>query len=58
VGKRFISISASRNSEESMLLQISTTASQATDLGFLLHKNPANRHKVDIALRIPTKPNR
>jgi 3' terminal RNA ribose 2'-O-methyltransferase Hen1 len=32
-----------------MLLKISSTAPQATDLGFLLHKNPANLHEVEIA---------
>jgi len=32
-----------------MLLKISSTAPQATDLGFLLHKNPANLHEVEVA---------
>lgn len=32
-----------------MLLKISSTAQQATDLGFLLHKNPANLHEVEVA---------
>ncbi|HEY1755501.1 MAG TPA: 3' terminal RNA ribose 2'-O-methyltransferase Hen1 [Bryobacteraceae bacterium] len=31
-----------------MLLKISSTAPQATDLGFLLHKNPANLHEVEM----------
>src|SRR4051812_28583477 len=30
-----------------MLLSISNTSPQATDLGFLLHKNPANLHTTD-----------
>jgi 3' terminal RNA ribose 2'-O-methyltransferase Hen1 len=32
-----------------MLLKISSTAPQATDLGFLLHKNPANLHEIEVA---------
>jgi 3' terminal RNA ribose 2'-O-methyltransferase Hen1 len=32
-----------------MLLKISSTAPHATDLGFLLHKNPANLHEVEVA---------
>src|SRR6478736_2094406 len=32
-----------------MLLEITSTASPATDLGFLLHKNPANVRSVDLA---------
>lgn len=32
-----------------MLLTITTTASQATDLGYLLHKHPANLHSVDLS---------
>src|SRR5437763_16934131 len=32
-----------------MLLTISTTHSPATDLGYLLHKNPARSHSFDIA---------
>lgn len=32
-----------------MLLTITNTAAQATDLGFLLHKNPANLHEIDVA---------
>ncbi len=32
-----------------MLLKISSNAPQATDLGFLLHKNPANLHEVEVA---------
>jgi len=32
-----------------MLLKISSTAPQATDIGFLLHKNPANLHEVEVA---------
>lgn len=31
-----------------MLLKISSTAPQATDLGFVLHKNPANLHEDDL----------
>ena len=31
-----------------MLLSITSTAPQATDLGFLLHKNPANLHEIDM----------
>ena len=31
-----------------MLLKISSTAPQATDLGFLLHKNPANLHEIEM----------
>jgi 3' terminal RNA ribose 2'-O-methyltransferase Hen1 len=31
-----------------MLLKISSMAPQATDLGFLLHKNPANLHEVEM----------
>lgn len=31
-----------------MLLTISSTAPQATDLGFLLHKNPANLHEIEM----------
>ncbi len=30
-----------------MLLTISTTAKPATDLGFLLHKNPARVHRFE-----------
>ncbi len=32
-----------------MLISISTTAPDATDLGFLLHKNPANLHSADLS---------
>lgn len=32
-----------------MLLEITTTHKPATDLGFLLHKNPANRHNVELS---------
>ncbi|HZO57534.1 MAG TPA: 3' terminal RNA ribose 2'-O-methyltransferase Hen1 [Bryobacteraceae bacterium] len=32
-----------------MLLSISSSAPQATDLGYLLHKNPANLHEVDLS---------
>src|SRR3954447_17634905 len=32
-----------------MLLEITSTASPATDLGYLLHKNPANVRSVDLA---------
>ncbi|MBX5493716.1 MAG: 3' terminal RNA ribose 2'-O-methyltransferase Hen1 [Bryobacteraceae bacterium] len=32
-----------------MLIRITNTAEPATDLGFLLHKNPANLHSVDLA---------
>ncbi len=32
-----------------MLLQISSSAPSATDLGFLLHKNPANLHSADVS---------
>ena len=32
-----------------MLLTISTTHSPATDLGYLLHKNPANLHSFDLS---------
>jgi 3' terminal RNA ribose 2'-O-methyltransferase Hen1 len=32
-----------------MLLEITSTASSATDLGYLLHKNPANVRSVDLA---------
>lgn len=31
-----------------MLLRITSTAERATDLGFLLHKNPANLHSADL----------
>src|SRR5439155_13309486 len=31
-----------------MLLTITSTAAPATDLGFLLHKNPANVHQVSL----------
>lgn len=31
-----------------MLLSVTQTGPQATDLGFLLHKNPANLHSVDL----------
>ena len=31
-----------------MLLKISSTAPQATNLGFLLHKNPANLHEIEV----------
>jgi 3' terminal RNA ribose 2'-O-methyltransferase Hen1 len=41
--------SRSADNKETMLLRISSTAPQATDLGFLLHKNPANLHEVDYA---------
>lgn len=30
------------------MLKISSTAPQATDLGFLLHKNPANLHEIEM----------
>jgi 3' terminal RNA ribose 2'-O-methyltransferase Hen1 len=32
-----------------MLITITNTATPATDLGFLLHKNPANLHSADVA---------
>src|SRR5271163_4058467 len=32
-----------------MLISITNTGHQATDLGFLLHKNPANLHSADLA---------
>jgi 3' terminal RNA ribose 2'-O-methyltransferase Hen1 len=32
-----------------VLLTITNTGNQATDLGFLLHKNPANLHSADLA---------
>jgi 3' terminal RNA ribose 2'-O-methyltransferase Hen1 len=32
-----------------VLITITNTADQATDLGFLLHKNPANLHSADLA---------
>ncbi|MBI1792158.1 MAG: 3' terminal RNA ribose 2'-O-methyltransferase Hen1 [Acidobacteria bacterium] len=32
-----------------MLIRITNTAEPATDLGFLLHKNPANLHSADLA---------
>jgi 3' terminal RNA ribose 2'-O-methyltransferase Hen1 len=32
-----------------VLVSITNTAEPATDLGFLLHKNPANLHSVDVA---------
>jgi hypothetical protein len=32
-----------------MLLTISTTYTPATDLGFLLHKNPARMHSFDLS---------
>jgi 3' terminal RNA ribose 2'-O-methyltransferase Hen1 len=32
-----------------MLLTITTTATPATDLGFLLHKNPSRVHRVDLS---------
>ena len=32
-----------------MLLTITNTGNQATDLGFLLHKNPANLHSAELA---------
>lgn len=32
-----------------MLLRLTNSATPATDLGFLLHKNPANLHSVDLA---------
>src|SRR5580700_3437309 len=32
-----------------MLISITSTGHQATDLGFLLHKNPANLHSADLA---------
>ena len=32
-----------------MLITITNTADEATDLGFLLHKNPANLHSADLA---------
>jgi hypothetical protein len=32
-----------------VLLTITNTGHQATDLGFLLHKNPANLHSADLA---------
>ena len=32
-----------------MLITITNTAHEATDLGFLLHKNPANLHSADLA---------
>jgi 3' terminal RNA ribose 2'-O-methyltransferase Hen1 len=31
-----------------MLLKITSTAPQATDLGYLLHKNPANLHEIEM----------
>ena len=33
-----------------MLISITNTAEPATDLGFLLHKNPASLHSADLAL--------
>jgi 3' terminal RNA ribose 2'-O-methyltransferase Hen1 len=33
-----------------VLLSLTNTAEPATDLGFLLHKNPANLHSADLAL--------
>jgi len=33
-----------------MLLTITTTHRPATDLGYLLHKNPANLHSLDLSL--------
>lgn len=32
-----------------MLLTITTTATPATDLGYLLHKNPSRVHRVDLS---------
>ena len=32
-----------------VLITITNTADRATDLGFLLHKNPANLHSADLA---------
>jgi RNA repair, ligase-Pnkp-associating, region of Hen1 len=32
-----------------MLISITNTGHQATDLGFLLHKNPANLHSAELA---------
>ena len=32
-----------------MILTITNTATDATDLGYLLHKNPANLHTADLA---------
>ena len=32
-----------------MYLEISTTYRPATDLGYLLHKNPANHHEVALS---------
>jgi hypothetical protein len=32
-----------------MLLTLTTTHNPATDLGFLLHKNPANLHSFDLS---------
>jgi hypothetical protein len=32
-----------------VLLSITNTSSPATDLGFLLHKNPANLHSIDLS---------
>lgn len=34
---------------DSMLLTISTTHEPATDLGFLLHKNPERVHSTDMS---------
>ena len=35
--------------DETMLLTITNTKSVATDLGYLLHKNPSRRHSFDLA---------
>jgi len=32
-----------------VLITVTSTADQATDLGFLLHKNPANLHSAELA---------
>jgi hypothetical protein len=32
-----------------MLLTITTTSTPATDLGYLLHKNPSRVHRVDLS---------
>ena len=39
-----------------MLITITNTAHEATDLGFLLHKNPANLHSADLAFGKAYKP--
>src|ERR1700733_5804584 len=41
-------LASPRDNGEPMLLKISKTVPQATDLGFLLHKNPANLHEIEM----------